>query len=116
MAYKVIIEGLALSLHIGAYAEERKQIQTVLVDVEACVAGVPGETLEGVVDYGVLRRRVLEVSGVRAYHLLESLGEAILAAVLEDVRMERVRVRLLKTERYGDTRGVGVELSRQRDA
>jgi dihydroneopterin aldolase len=97
----VIVELAGLQLHgyHGVHPEERERGQTFLFDVELDV-GERGSSdrLEDAVDYSEVARCVEEISGARAYNLLEALAAAVADALVRRFSPERVVVRVRKPE------------------
>jgi dihydroneopterin aldolase len=99
----VTIELLGLELRgfHGVLEEERREGQRFLVDVwldPEGDAGASSDRIEDAVDYRHVVAIVQEVSNGRAYHLLEALTSALADALLEQLGVARVRVRVRKPD------------------
>ncbi len=98
MTTTIELRGLELHGRHGALAHEREQGQRFLFDVELDVPPPPRDDLDDAVDYRAVAATVREVSGARAYVLLESLAAAVADALLERFPATRVRVRVRKPD------------------
>ncbi|MCC7155981.1 MAG: dihydroneopterin aldolase [Bryobacterales bacterium] len=116
---KILLNGVKLDLHIGAIEEERAVAQTILADVELeynIRAAALADDVTKTVDYAAVHDAVVSVATWRRYALIESLAEAIAAAVLDRFEVDSVRVRIRKPGAL-QSRGVdwaGVEITRRR--
>jgi 7,8-dihydroneopterin aldolase/epimerase/oxygenase len=98
MGVKVELRGLEVFGHHGATDEEQDAGQTLLWDVDWELAEPADDELAETVDYEEVAECVREVSGTRRYRLLESLAAAGADAIRERFGVDRVRVRVRKTE------------------
>ncbi len=118
MADTIFIDDLLVRCVIGVQEWERKDRQDVLVNIELEIdsrdAGRSDEFGDAV-DYRALAKRVVEESETSAYHLVEALAERVAAICLEDIRVERARVRVEKPGALRFARSVGVEIERDRE-
>jgi dihydroneopterin aldolase len=96
----VELAGLELHGHHGALEEERRRGQRFLFDIRLEVEEKAAVTdrLEDAVDYRDVVATVAEVSGGRAYRLLEALATAVAEALLARFPLEQVRVRVRKPD------------------
>jgi dihydroneopterin aldolase len=95
------LSGIALHGHHGVLDEERREGQRFLVDVELDLADEAAGTsdrIEDAVDYRVVVARVREISDARAYHLLEAFSSALADALLAELPVTAVRVRVRKPD------------------
>jgi dihydroneopterin aldolase len=95
------LHGIVLHAYHGVLAEERRDGQRFLVDVELDLEheqAVRSDRIEDAVDYREVVARVRQVSDARAYHLLEALASAIADALVADWPVTGVRVRVRKPE------------------
>jgi 7,8-dihydroneopterin aldolase/epimerase/oxygenase len=114
---KIFIRGLNVAAECGVYAHEKGRTRPLIVDIEVWVRDDvrgSGDALSQTVDYDVLAGHVHDVAGAAHLHLIETFAEQVCAKVLEDDRIERVRLRV---EKPGSVPGAvcsGVELERTR--
>jgi dihydroneopterin aldolase len=95
------LRGILLHGFHGVLEHERAVGQRFLVDVELDLESeqaARSDLIEEAVDYRTVVSRVREVSDARAYHLLEALSAAIADALLADLPVVAVRVRVRKPD------------------
>jgi dihydroneopterin aldolase len=76
----IALERLEVPCHIGVTAEERREAQTLLVDVRLAPlrpVGRAADDLAATVDYGAVADLVLGAAAERPYNLLERLASEI---------------------------------------
>ena len=93
------LAGLEVFGFHGANEDERRDGQRFLYDLELEVGEAgSSDRIEDAVDYREVAACVREVSGSRAFHLLEALAAAVADALLDRFPVTRVRVRVRKPE------------------
>ncbi len=92
----VEVHGLELFGRHGVNEEERRDAQTFLVDVSIHVTEPREDTIGAAVDYRRVRDVVRAVSEDRSYRLLETLAAAVADALVAELPVERVHVRVRK--------------------
>jgi dihydroneopterin aldolase len=98
-ADRLVLEGMRFFAHHGDVEAERELGSRIDVDVELTADfTAPGrsDALADTVDYVKAYERVRDIVEGRQYHLLEALAAAIADALLDDARVESVRVRVAK--------------------
>ena len=96
---KIELSGIELHGYHGVLEHERSEGQRFLFDVELEVGEAgSSDRIEDAVDYRDVVACVREVSGGRAYRLLEALAARLAAALLERFPVERVEVRVRKPD------------------
>jgi 7,8-dihydroneopterin aldolase/epimerase/oxygenase len=98
MGVVVELRGLEVFGRHGATDEEQEKGQTLLWDVEWELPEPAGDELDETVDYEQVADCVRSVSDGQRYRLLESLAAAAADAIRERFKVERVKVRVRKTE------------------
>jgi dihydroneopterin aldolase len=94
----VIVElhGLEVFGRHGVLEEEKLDGQTFVYDVELEVDEPAADRIEDAVDYRLVADCVREVSDSRSFDLIESLAAAVADAIVEQLGVARVRVRVRK--------------------
>jgi dihydroneopterin aldolase len=95
------LRGILLHGHHGVLEQERRDGQRFLVDVELDLdddTAAVTDRIEDAVDYRRVVAQVAAVSGARAYHLLEAFATALADALLADLPVTAVRVRVRKPD------------------
>jgi dihydroneopterin aldolase len=116
---RIELRGLRLVCAVGVPDVERARPQPVEIDLDVVVdvaGAAAGDDLSGTADYATALDAVAGAVTGSSYRLLESLAEAVAAAVLADPRVEEVTVALRKLQPpvpY-DLATAGVRLTRGR--
>ena len=92
----VEVHGLELFGRHGVNDEERRDGQSFLFDVTIQIAEPKEDSIDATVDYRRVRDIVKAVSDAESYRLLETLAAAAADALLAELQLERVRVRVRK--------------------
>jgi len=92
----VEVHGLELFGRHGVREEERRDGQTFLVDVELHGEEPRDDAIGATVDYRRVRDIARTVSDGTSYRLLEMLAAAIADALVAELSVERVHVRVRK--------------------
>jgi len=95
------LRGIVLHGFHGLLESERQDGQRFLVDVELDLdhdRAAASDRIEDAVDYRIVVARVAEISAALAYHLLEAFAAAIADALLAELPVTVVRVRVRKPE------------------
>lgn len=114
-AQRVFVEGLVVRCRVGVHDHERDKAQRVRIDIETERAEAPegsNDKLRNVVCYEDLIKRVKALVGVGHVNLVETMAETIADAILRDLPVERVRVRVSKLDVFDDAERVGAEIER----
>jgi len=103
LAQTLLIENLALALHVGVGEAERARPQRLLVTLRAAVTprAPRRDEVAEVVDYGVIAAAIRALAG-REVKLLETLAGTIAALAFADPRVEAVEVELRKPDLFQD--------------
>jgi dihydroneopterin aldolase/2-amino-4-hydroxy-6-hydroxymethyldihydropteridine diphosphokinase len=82
----IAIEGIVLDVYLGAFAEERRIAQPVHVELQAAVemsGARRHDRLAQTLDYASVYQQFEKIAQSKPFALLEHLGQALLAAVIE---------------------------------
>ena len=112
----VFVRDLELEANIGVYRREKGRLQPVRINIDLTVeetAGVVGDRLENVVDYGAVVEAVKAILASGHLNLVETLAEQIAAHCLTDSRVKVARVRIEKLQVVPEAASVGVEIERE---
>jgi dihydroneopterin aldolase len=110
-ALTLLVEDLALFLHIGVGEAERSQPQRVLVTLRAEVEPrLPGhDAIDEVVDYGWVADQVRDLAS-QEMKLLETLGAEIARRLFREPRLTALEVTLRKPDLFTDLAAIGLRL------
>ncbi len=95
------LHGIALHAYHGVLEHERRDGQRFLVDVELDLSdeqAASSDRIEHAVDYRRVVARVREISDARSYYLLEAFSAALADALLSELPVRAVRVRVRKPD------------------
>lgn len=96
---RITISRLRVPAHIGVTEEERRDAQTLFIDVEVVVdlaAAGKSDDVDDTVDYGRLVTEIADLVRSSRSHLLENLAESIAQLLCSLARVERVTVGIAK--------------------
>jgi dihydroneopterin aldolase len=113
---KLVVTALEVNVVVGVYPGERDRAQRLCLDLEATVEPPAAfdDDFAKVVDYGAMVERVKMVCAENRAHLLETLGDRILSACLDDRRVREASVRIRKLDLERAASGIGIVLTRRR--
>jgi dihydroneopterin aldolase len=116
----VFVRGLTLQALLGVHAHEAAQPQRVLIGIDLAVTDDAAPAAEGpdaidrVVDYGAVAETARRIAAAGHVRLCETLAERIAVALLDDARVQCVRVSVEKPDVLPDVTSVGVVVERTR--
>jgi dihydroneopterin aldolase len=113
----VFIEGLEIEALIGIYDWERRIRQTLVFDLEMAFDNrVPAATddIADTLNYKAVSRRLVEYVSQSDFGLVETLAERCAEIVLQEFKVQRLRLKLSKPGAVRGARAVGVVIERTR--
>ena len=113
---KVFIRGLEVLTTIGVYEWEKGIRQKLCFDLEMGFDNRPAAATDDInlaLDYATLSRKICDHAQGKIVELVETMAEQVAALVLEDERVQWVKVTLTKPGAVPNAAGVGVEILRQ---
>jgi dihydroneopterin aldolase len=113
----IFVRDLTVTAHLGVSARERASAQRLRINLEAEVRleRPLDDDPKRIVDYRRLVPHIRELIANGTPHLLETLADQIAQATFaDDARVEVVRVRIEKLDRYSDAAGIGIEVEHAR--
>jgi FolB domain-containing protein len=113
---RIVIRELLVRCVLGVDADERRELQDVLVSVtlHADLRKAGGsDRVEDTVDYRAIKKQLLAAVEGSRYHLVEALAERVAALCLADARVRRVDVVVDKPGSLRFARSAAVEISRE---
>ena len=111
----IILEGLEARGVIGVEDWERKQPQTIRIDVEmACDADRPAasDDIAETINYRAVAKAILAHIDENAYHLVETLAVRLANMIREEHGVPWVRVRVTKPGAIRFSQNVGIVVER----
>jgi len=111
---RLFLRNFEIRVHIGVHDFEKQGAQRVLVNVDLYVplaqSTPQSDTLDEVVDYDFIRRRVIERVARGHIQLQETLVDDLLRDMLAHPQVRAARVSTEKPDVYPDCDAVGVEV------
>lgn len=112
----IFIEELRVDAHVGIYPREKSAAQRLELDLSF---GVPdlaaqNDAIEDTIDYAEVISRIRTELGERHFNLLETLGEFVVAMLLEDFGAPWVKIHIAKVGVMRGVRRVGISIQRSR--
>jgi dihydroneopterin aldolase len=111
---RLFLRNFEIRVHIGVHDFEKQAAQRVLVNVDLYVplaqSTPQSDTLDEVVDYDFIRRRVSERVARGHIQLQETLVDDLLRDMLAHPQVRAARVSTEKPDVYPDCDAVGVEV------
>ena len=111
----VYINDLRIETIIGIYAWEREIKQTVTIDLEMAADNrkpAATESIEDALNYKAVAKRLIQFVGDSEFQLVETLAERIAEIVLDEFRVDWLRLKLGKPGAVTGSREVGVIIER----
>jgi D-erythro-7,8-dihydroneopterin triphosphate epimerase len=114
---RVIIRELLVRCGLGVDAEERREMQDVLISValhgDLRLAG-KSDRLEDAIDYRAVKKEILAMADGSRFRLIEALAEKIAELSLAHRGVQRVDVTVEKPGSLRFARSAAVEIIRER--
>ena len=114
---RVVIRELLVRCVLGVDAEERREMQDVLITValygDLRAAG-KSDRLEDAIDYRAVKKEILALAEGSHYRLAEALAETVAERCLTHERVQRVDVTVEKPGSLRFARSAAVEITRER--
>lgn len=113
----IFVEGLQVEASVGIYEREKRTSQPLEINLTFGVpeAAAAHDDIADTIDYDQVVARIRSMLGERHFNLLETLGEHIVALLLDEFGSPWVRVSIAKMGVMRGVRRVGVLIERGRD-
>ncbi|MDS4042668.1 MAG: dihydroneopterin aldolase [Candidatus Competibacter sp.] len=113
----IIIRELRIETTIGVHPWERRNRQTLILDLELGIDIRPAaatDRLDDTLDYQVVAQRIGDFAAARDFQLVETLGERIAELVLREFATPWLRLALRKPGVPSGAREAGIIIERGR--
>ena len=114
---KILITDLTLLMSIGIHDFERIKKQEVKfnVNIEVNPSLVPIEDKKNsIVNYEIVIKNITKISTNKHYELLETLAEDIFFELFKNNNIQKVKLKIEKTQIIENTSSVGAEITKKR--
>ncbi len=105
----VFIRNLDVLAHIGIHGHEQDKMQPVRINIDLAVedAAALEDSLDSVVDYETITKKIHALIAKGHINLAETLAERIASACFEDKRVKTARVRVEKLHALAGAESAG---------
>ncbi|MGI9251648.1 MAG: dihydroneopterin aldolase [Pseudohongiellaceae bacterium] len=111
----IYIRELRVETIIGIHDHERKQKQTISIDIEMAADTRPAaasDNIKDALDYDAVVHRVTEFVEAANYQLIETLAEHIAQLILKKFKAPWLRLRVSKPDALPNAKDAGVVIER----
>lgn len=115
---KIILTGLRIDAVIGIWDWEKRNPQTISIDLEMQTDTKKvsqSDSIEDVLDYKAVSKRVKQFIQASQFNLIETLAENVAKIILEEFDVQWLKLRISKPFAIRDSRNVGVSIERTKD-
>ena len=114
---KVLITDLTLLMSIGIHKFEKIKKQEVKLNINIDISPslFPDENkLNSIVNYETIIKNITKIAKKEHYELLETLAEDIFAELFRDRNINKIMLKIEKTQIIKNTSSVGIEITKKR--
>tara|TARA_B100001142_G_C14234763_1_gene616880 strand:+ start:144 stop:554 length:411 start_codon:yes stop_codon:yes gene_type:complete len=114
---KVLITDLTLLMSIGIHKFEKIKKQEVKLNINIDISPslFPDENkLNSIVNYETIIKNITKIAKKKHFELLETLAEDIFAELFKDRNINKIMLKIEKTEIIKNTSSVGIEITKKR--
>ena len=114
---KIIISDLSLLISIGIHDFEKIKKQEVKfninIDINPSLAPIK-EKINSIVNYETVIKNITKLTKDKHYELLETLAEDIFCELFKNSNVQKIKLKIEKTQIIKNTSSVGVEITKKR--
>ena len=114
---KVIINDLTLLISVGIHDFEKIKKQEVRfnIDIEINPSLFPSEKrLNSIVNYEIIIKSIIKITKNKHYELLETLAEDIFFELFKNININKIKLKIKKTQIIKNTSSVGIEITKKK--
>lgn len=111
----IYLHDLKIECIIGIWEWERRIRQTIILDLDMAAdtrRAAASDRIEDTLDYKAISKHLIEFVGNSQFQLVETLAEKVADILLDEFRIQWVRVRVNKKGAVRGAGGVGVIIER----
>jgi|TARA_Y100001949_G_scaffold56979_1_gene47877 dihydroneopterin aldolase len=115
---KIILTDLRIDAVIGIWDWEKRNPQTISIDLEMQTDTKKAsqlDSIEDALDYKAVSKRVKQFIQASQFNLIETLAENVAKIILEEFDVQWLKLRISKPFAIRDSRNVGVSIERTKD-
>ena len=114
---KVLISDLTLQMSIGIHDFEKIKKQEVKfninIDINPSLAPVENK-INSIVNYETVIKNITKLTKNKHYELLETLAEDIFFELFKNTNIQKIKLKIEKTQIIKNTSSVGIEITKKR--
>jgi|TARA_B100001094_G_C17823095_1_gene619509 dihydroneopterin aldolase len=114
---KVLITDLTLQMSIGIHDFEKIKKQEVKfnisIDVSPSLTPIENK-LKSIVNYETVIKDITKLTKNKHYELLETLAEDIFFELFKNTNIQKIKLKIEKTQIIKNTSSVGIEITKKR--
>ena len=114
---KVLITDLTLQMSIGIHDFEKIKKQVVkfniIIDVSPSLTPIENK-LKSIVNYETVIKDITKLTKNKHYELLETLAEDIFFELFKNTNIQKIKLKIEKTQIIKNTSSVGIEITKKR--
>jgi len=114
---KILISDLTLLISIGIHDFEKTKKQEVKfninIDVNPSLFPLKDE-LNSIVNYETVIKIIAKLTKNKHYELLETLAEDIFDELFKNINIQKIKLKIEKTQIIKNTSSVGIEITKKR--
>ena len=114
---KILISDLTLLISIGIHDFEKTKKQEVKFNISIDINSslVPNENnLNSIVNYETIVKTITKLAKNKHYELLETLAEDIFDQLFKNINIQKIKLKIEKTQIIKNTSAVGIEITKKR--
>ena len=115
---KIILTDLRIDAVIGIWDWEKRNPQTISIDLEMQTDTKKAsqlDSIEDALDYKAVSKRVKQFIQASQFNLIETLAENVAKIILEEFDVQWLKLRISKPFAIRDSRNIGVSIERTKD-
>ena len=114
---KILISDLALLMSIGIHGFEKIKKQEVRfninIDINPSLFPIE-DKLNSIVNYETVINLITKLTKNKHYELLETLAEDIFDQLFKNINIQKIKLKIEKTQIIKNTSSVGIEITKKR--
>ena len=114
---KILINDLTLLISVGIHDFEKKKKQEVRFNINLDINPYlfPSEKkLSSIVNYEKIIEDIKKITNKKHFELLESLAEEIFFELFKNINIQKIKLKIEKTQIIKNTSSVGIEIIKKR--
>ena len=115
---KIILTDLRIDAVIGIWDWEKRNPQTILIDLEMQTdtkKASQSDSIEDALDYKAVSKRVKQFIQESQFNLIETLAENVAKIILEEFDVQWLKLSVSKPFAIKDSKNIGVCIERTKD-